>query len=159
MHFFFLLAPRPFILPCFSDLPTMKKLGQRTSSQPHWKPSDTLHYIVLVPIKADTIFCQKNSDTLQKRNPPLLHPLPRGDSVFLDIYYVVTRGSTLSDGRPNVRHQKLLLKEKCLLCKFPFKPLLLEKCLFKHKLLILEFIFGWFQLKILIFCKSCEMLF
>lgn len=68
--------------PSRPDLPTMKKPRSHTSSQAQWKPSDTLHYIVLVPIKADTICCQEPGDTLQKGNPPLQHPLPRGFQCF-----------------------------------------------------------------------------
>ena len=56
-----------------SDLPTMEKPRSHTSSQAQWKPSDMLHYFVLVPIKADTTCCQEHGDTLQKGNPPLLH--------------------------------------------------------------------------------------
>ncbi|KAF0041999.1 hypothetical protein F2P81_005531 [Scophthalmus maximus] len=54
------------ISPSLADLPNMEKPGSRTSSQAQWKPSDTLHYIVLVPIKGDTIRCQEPGDTLQR---------------------------------------------------------------------------------------------
>lgn len=84
-HFFFLFLSACVLLsisPSLSDLPTMKKPRSHTSSQAQWKPSDKLHYIVLVPIKADTICCQEHGDTLQKGNPPLQHPLPRGFKCF-----------------------------------------------------------------------------
>lgn len=68
--------------PSLSGLPTMEKPRSHTSSQAQWKPSDTLHYVVLVPIKADTICCQEHGDALQKGNPPLQHPLPRGFKCF-----------------------------------------------------------------------------
>ncbi|KAF3690783.1 hypothetical protein EXN66_Car006456 [Channa argus] len=60
----------------------MEKPRSHTSSQAQWKPSDTLHYFVLVPIKVDTICCQEPGDTLQKGNPPLLHPVPTGFKCF-----------------------------------------------------------------------------
>lgn len=78
----FLCASHFCIFPSLSDLPTMEKLRSHTSSEAQWKPSDTLHYVVLVPIKADTICCQELCDTLQKGNPPLLHPLPTGFKCF-----------------------------------------------------------------------------
>lgn len=70
----------PLLLP--SDLPNMEKPPSHRSSQARWKPPDTLHYFVLVPIKADTICCQECSDALQSSNPPLLHLLPAGVKCF-----------------------------------------------------------------------------
>lgn len=88
--------------PSSSNFQTWRNLEAYSTSQAHWKSSDTLHYIVLVPIKADTICCQKNSDSLQIGSPPLQHPLPSWISMLLLMYYVVTCETVLSDGRPKV---------------------------------------------------------
>lgn len=66
MYFSFLLAvwsllllerrhrPLPLWPPDHKEIPR-----SRTRSPAQWKPSDTLHYVTLVPIKADTISCQR----------------------------------------------------------------------------------------------------
>lgn len=116
-----LLASDACVSPSLADLPTMEKPRSHSSSQAQWKPSDTLHYFMLVPIKPDTICCQEHSDTLQKGNPTLLHPLPRGVSLFLDVYYVITRRSVLSDGCPKVECPKFTLPDNACMASFSQK--------------------------------------
>lgn len=80
--FQFFLAFYFCISPSLSDLPTMKKPRSHTSSQAQWKPSDTLHYVMLVPIKADTICCQSMVIPCRKVTYPCNTRCPGGLSVF-----------------------------------------------------------------------------
>lgn len=81
---FWIFVLSPFLVSCIllSDLPTMKKPRSHTSSQAQWKPSDTLHYIMLVPIKADTICCQSMVIPCRKVTYPCNTRCPGGLSVF-----------------------------------------------------------------------------
>ena len=132
--------------PSRSDPPNMEKPRSCSSSQAQWKPSDTLHYVVLVPIKADTICCQEPSDTLQRGNPPLLHLLPTGFKCFWMYIYVVTRRSIPSDDCPQVGAPHISLWGErvawCVLMKFESK--------------IKDSSFGNFATVAKLYCRLCN---
>lgn len=63
--------------PSLSDLPNHKETPySHTRSPAQWKPSDTLHYVTLVPIKGDTTPCQRaviasgKGKLLRRQQPP-----------------------------------------------------------------------------------------
>lgn len=105
-------SPPPFL----PDLPTMEKPRSHTSSQAQWKISDTLHYVVLVPIKADTICCQEHGDTLQKGNPPRLHPLPMGFKCFWMYIIILLQGDLYCQVAVQTLHLQSPTVGNCLLC-------------------------------------------